>query len=71
MRNFSKPQPKQRRWAVLSDHYVNFDLSRSEAVAEAKDLRRRGQRGAAVVTNKTAERALRFNNSSRLAFATA
>jgi hypothetical protein len=48
----------KRCWAVIAVHYVNYDLTHAEAVAEAKDLRRRKQRGVAVVTNNAAKRML-------------
>jgi len=63
MPNQSIPQLRQRRWAVISAYYVTFDLTHAEAVAEAEDLHRRGQLGAAVVTNRAASKALAFNNS--------
>lgn len=61
----STPQLNQRRWAVISAYYVNFDLTHAEAVEEATDIQRRGQLGATVVTNKAAHKALESNPSLR------
>ena len=49
----------KRCWAVIAAHYVNYDLTHAEAVIEARDLRRRKQRGVAVVTNNVAKRMLK------------
>ena len=45
-------------WAVVAAHYVNFDLTHAEALAEAEDLRRRNQPGVSVITNEAARRLL-------------
>ena len=54
---------RQRRWAVISAFYVNFDLTHSEALAEAEDLQRRGQLGATVISNRAAHKTLEQNPS--------
>lgn len=59
----STPPLNQKRWAVISAYYVNFDLTHAEAVKEARDLQRRGQLGTAVVTNRAAHKALEYNPS--------
>jgi len=42
-------------WAVVSDHYLNMNLTHDEAREEAKELRERRQ-AAVVVTNEAARR---------------
>jgi len=46
----------KRVWAVIAVHYISCDLTHSEALAEAADLRRRKQPGVSIVTNDVAQR---------------
>jgi hypothetical protein len=54
------------QWAVIADHYLNFNLTHADAFAEAKDLVARKQH-AVVVTNETARRMIQANTELSVA----
>src|SRR5215831_17855717 len=49
------PEP----WAVVSNYYLNLDLTHEEAIADAKEIQRRNQAGVSILRNETAKRLTR------------
>ena len=55
----------KRHWVVIAAYYISDDLTHSEALAEAKDLRRRKQRGVAILTNRALSKLWKTPNKTR------